>query len=226
MIFKKLIQLYAAVDYTKCACKHQVYSSEVHQLALFSSFYVEFSVQILVKTASIDNMFLVFFFIFSFFCLPNLEDCEPVVWRHLISCVLLVIVLSNNRLYSLQTIHCFYRDVLLNCPACWTCMVFVFCFFFPFLCLKMSFLSDDSSMAFILHLWPPHFFGTATKKWQDFPPPHPTPLLHVIYTSAFQLCWSAPPSAVIRLRWMRYAFLMEVDRRGSWCEGWGKRLHY
>lgn len=67
MIFKKLIQLYAAVDYTKCACKHQVYSSEVHQLALFSSFYVEFSVQILVKTASIDNMFLVFFFNLFFF---------------------------------------------------------------------------------------------------------------------------------------------------------------
>lgn len=85
-------------------------------------------------------------------------------------------------------------------------------FFSFFLCLKMSFLSDDSSMAFILHLWPPHFFGTATKKWQDFPP-------LVIYTTAFQLCWSAPPSAVIRLQWMRYAFLMEVDRRGSWCEG-------
>lgn len=178
MIFKKLIQLYAAVDYTKCACKHQVYSSEVHQLALFSSFYVEFSVQILVKTASIDNMFLVFFFyLFFFFCLPNLEDCEPVVWRHLISCVLLVIVLSNNRLYSLQTIHCFYRDVLLNCPACWTCMVFVFCFFFSF-----SVLEDVLFVGWLQHgihtsFMASSLFWDSNKKVTGLPtpPPHTPP---------------------------------------------------
>lgn len=41
----------------------------------------------------------------------------------------------------------------------------------------------------------------------------------VICTSAFQLCWSAPPSAVIRLQAMRCALPMEVDPRGSWCEG-------
>lgn len=93
MIFKKLIQLYAAVDYTKCACKHQVYSSEVHQLALFSSFYVEFSVQILVKTASIDNMFLVFFFYLFFFLsakLGGLRACRltpPHLMRFACYCV-------------------------------------------------------------------------------------------------------------------------------------------
>lgn len=35
----------------------------------------------------------------------------------------------------------------------------------------------------------------------------------VIYSSAFQLCWSAPPSAVIRLQWMRYI------PGGSWSAG-------
>lgn len=202
MIFEKLIQLYAAV----CEVCMQTLSILILSSSTcpFSSFYFQFSVQI-PKTASIDNMFLVFFFYLSFFWpakLGGLRACR-LTPPHLIR--LLVIVLSNKRLYPLKTVHCFERDVLLNCPACWTCMV-VF-----FLCLKMSFLSDDSSMAFILHLWPPHFFGTATKKWQDFPPLD-------IYTSAFQLCWSAPPSAVIWLQWMRYA-LMEVDRRGSWCEG-------
>lgn len=116
-----------------------------------------------------------------------------------------------------------YSLFLKRCVIELPCMLDMYGFFSFFLSVleDVLFLSDDSSMAFILHLWPPHFFGTATKKWQDFPP-------LVIYTSAFQLRWSAPPSAVIRLQWMRYAFLMEADRRGSWCEGgWGeKRLHY
>lgn len=106
----------------------------------------------------------------------------------------------------------FLKRCVIELPCMLDMYGFSFLFFFLSVLEDVLFLSDDSSMAFILHLWPPHFFGTATKKWQDFPPPE-------IYTSAFQLRWGAPPPAVIRLQWMRSAFLMEADRRGSWCGG-------
>lgn len=152
-------------QYTECACKHKVYSCEVHQLGPFFHHFTLNSVYRFLSnlhpsTICFGSFYLFFFFFFFLSAkLGGLRACR-LTPPHLMR--LLVIVLSNIRLYSLQTIHCFSRDVLLNCPACWTCTVFFLLFFF--LCLKMSFLSDDSSMAFILHFWPPHFFGTATKK--------------------------------------------------------------
>lgn len=85
---------------------------------------------------------------FDFFCLLLLlllffydfaklgGFCEPAVVTppHLMPS--LVIVLNNKRRHSLQTIQFFFffcgKDVLLDCPACWTCMV---CFF-SFICLR------------------------------------------------------------------------------------------
>lgn len=76
-----------------------------------------------------STVFFGLFFFFSF-CLPNLEDCEPAVWRHLISCVCLLLCWATKDYIHYKLFVVFKRDV--NCPACWTCMVF-------FLCLKMSF---------------------------------------------------------------------------------------
>lgn len=138
-----------------------------------------------------------------FFGLPNLEDLPfDATSSHAFACY----CIEQQQTIPIKNCSLFWKRCVIELP----CMLDMYGFF-SLLCLKMSFLSDDSSMASILHLWPPHFFGTATKKCQDFPPLD-------IHTCAFQLCWSAPPSAVIRLQWMPYA-LMEVDLRGSWCEG-------
>lgn len=132
----------------------------------FSSFYFEFSVQIPVKTASIDNMFLVllpFFFSFFFFVCQTWRSASlpfDATSSHAFACYCVE-----------QQDYIHYKLFIVFKEMCyWTALHAGHVWFF-FLCLKMSFLSDDSSMAFILHLWPPHFFGKATKKWQDFPPP-------------------------------------------------------
>lgn len=170
----------------KCARMHQV-GYKVPQLGLFHHFSLN-SVYRFLSNLHPSTICFWSFYYFALFCLPNLEDCEPAVWRHLISCVCLLMCWATKRLDSSQTIHCFYRDLLLNC----TCMLDMYGFFsvlfsFSFLCLKMSlFFSDDSSMAFILHLWPPHFFGTATKKCQDFPPP--PHLVNCVCVSAVLKC--------------------------------------
>lgn len=151
-----------------CSTKYKV-----HQLGLFSSLFFEFSVQIPVQPASIDSMFLVFFFhYFALFFVWQTWRTASLPFDATSSHAFACYCVEQRKDFSSQTIHCFYRDVLLNC----TCMLdmYGFFFFFFFLCLKMSCFLSDSSMAFILHLWPPHFFGTATKKWQDFPT-HPPP---------------------------------------------------
>lgn len=201
----KLIQLYDAVYYVCMqALSILLWSSSTcvfHHFA-FNSVY-----RYLSKSASINNMFWSFPFPF---CLPNLEDCELAIFRHLISCVCLLLCWATKDNIILKQYSLFLKKeicyrIALHAGHVW--------FYFLFFVLEDVLLSDDSSMAFILHLWPHHFFGTATKKWQDLPP-------LAICTSAFQLCWSAPPLAVIRLQWMHYnAFIVEVDRRASGCDG-------
>lgn len=156
-------------------------------------------------------------FFLSFFCLPNSEDLRAcrLTPPHLMR--LLVIVLSNKRRCSLQTIHYFLKRCVIELP-CMLDMYGFFCCFFSLCAWRCPFcrMTPAWHSYFIYELLT--FLGQQQKS--DKTPP---PL--VIYTSAFQLCWSAPPSAVIRMQWMRFAFLMEVDRRGSWCEGGKKRLH-
>lgn len=109
-------------------------SIKLINLAPFSSFFFEFSVQNPLQPASIDNIFFGLFITLPFFVSAKLlEECEPAVWRHLISCLFLCWATKKKRLCSSQTVHCFYTDVLLNC----TCMLDMYGFFCFFLCLKM-----------------------------------------------------------------------------------------
>lgn len=146
--FWKLIQLHATV-YEVCMQELSILWSS--STCPFTPFCFWFCVQIHVKTAFIDSMFLVLFF---FFRLPNLEDCKPAVWRHLISCVCLLLCWATKDYihYKLSCFCCLFcfcilkKDVLLNCPACWTCMVSPLLLFF--LCLKMSFISSPPTPLF------------------------------------------------------------------------------
>lgn len=118
----------------------------------------------------------------------------------------LFFVLSNKRLYSLQTIIVFKE------MSYWTSLHAGHVWFFFSFC-AWRFLSDDSSMAFILHLWPPHFFGTATKKWQDFPPtPHPPCNLYKCISAVLKCTTSG-------CQWMRFMHcwwkLIGGDPRGK-----------
>lgn len=114
------------------------YSFEVHQPTLFHNFTLNSMYRKLYPSTICFRSFLPFFF--SSAKLGGLRACR-LTPPHLMR--LLAFVLSNKRLYSLQTIHCFFyyfflRKCKLNFPACWTCMVFIF-----FMCLNMSFLSDE-----------------------------------------------------------------------------------
>lgn len=108
--------------------------------------------------------FLSPFFIFYFFLsakLGGLQACR-LTPPHLMR--LLVIVWSNKRLYPLQTLHCFKE------MCYWTALHAGHVWFF-FLCLKMSYFVGWLQHGTHTSFRPPHFFGTETKKWQDFPPP-------------------------------------------------------
>lgn len=113
-----------------------------------------------------------YFFMFYFY-LPNLENRKPAIWRHLISCVCFSLCWATKMtVLSSQTIHCFKEIcywTALHAGHVW----FYFLYFCAWRCsLFPPFLyiwSDDSSMSFITPSWPPHFFGTNTKKWQDSP---------------------------------------------------------
>lgn len=169
------------------------------------------------------------------------------VWRHLISfCLLLLlsnkkkkkkktIFTTNYSLFFLLLLF-FLKRCVIKLPCMLDMYGVFFVCFFPFLCLKMVlFLSDDSSMAFfILHFMASSlllllllFFADKKKKWQDFlpnppttPPPPPPPPTHCnLYKciSAALKCTTTIGLSLDCSEWVRYAFLMEVDRRGS-CE--------
>lgn len=211
--FWKLIQLYAAV-YKVC-----MQALSIATLSKFINLHFFIILLWIQCTENCIHRQYVFGLFLPFFCssakLGGLRACR-LTPPHLMR--LLAFVLSNKRLYSLQTIHCFFLLVFFKENVNWTFLHAGHVWFLFSLCAWICHFCQ-MSMAFIHSL---HFFGTATKKWQDFTPHPPPP---PPYTSAFQLCWSAPPAAVIRLQWMRYAFQMGVDRRGSWCEGKKKILH-
>lgn len=146
---------------------------QVHQPTLLSSFHFEFSVQISVKTASIDNLF----FFFLLFCLPNLEDCEPAVLTppHLMP----VIVLRKQRKKTV---------VITNLS--------LFFFFLKLLKLAMHaghvrffppppffVLEDVLFVGWLQHDIHSSFYGLLTflgqQQKSDRTPPHPTPVVSI-----------------------------------------------
>lgn len=130
-----------------------------------------------VQSVQLHPSKCVFFFLFV--C-QSLEEpvVSPATSSHTFACLFLFLFFL-----------CFwaakdFNDRLLMCDRCANCALHAGHVRFLFV-LEDVLLSDDSSMIFILHLWPLHFFGAASKKWQDFPP------THVMNPGAFLLCWSA-----------------------------------
>lgn len=198
----------AAVGYTKCACKHYK-----------PFFIILFWIQCTDSCQNCIHRQYVFFFFLPFFLsakLGGLRACR-LTPPHL----MLVFVLSNKKTKFITNYSLFLKRCLIELP----CMLDMYGFFFFFSVLEdVGWLQHGIHTSFMAS----SLFWDSNKKVTGLPPtlPSPPPPLLVMYTSPFQLCWSAPPSAVIRLQWMRFAFLMEVGRRGSWCEGGQKRLHY
>jgi len=156
------------LQYTKCACKHYVHSS----VQCTDSVYRFLSN--CIHQQYVFGPFLKLFF--SFFCQTWIVSL-PFDATSSHACFL---CRATNRLYSLQTIHCCLkkrRDVLLNFPACWTCMVFSFLFFLFFsLCLMMcsSCRMNPKSMAFITSFYGLlTFLGQQQKSDKTPPPPNP-----------------------------------------------------
>lgn len=200
-----MIQLYAAV----CEVCMQTLSILLWSSSTwpFSSCSFQFSVQIPSTICFWPSLF--FFFLPFFFWsakLGGLRACR-LTPPHLMR--LLVIVLSNKRLYSLKLFIVFKE------MCYWTALHAGHVWFFFFCAWRCPFCRMTPA-------WHSYFiYGLLTFLGQQQKSDRTSHPLD-IYTCAFQLCWSAPPSAVIRLQWMRYA-LMEVARRGSWCEGEKKR---
>lgn len=158
----KLIQLYAAV--------YQVCMQALSILLWSSSTWPFFIILLLIQcTDSYQKCihrqyvfpffflsFSFFIFYFLFFCLPNLEDCEPAVWRHLISCVCLLLCGATK-----DCIHYKLFIVLKRCVIELPCMLDMYGF--SFCAWRCPFLSDDSSMALILHLGLLTFLGQRQK---------------------------------------------------------------
>lgn len=190
-------------QYTKvCMRALEVYFPEVHQLALFHHF-------ILIQC--ID----VFFFTFSFFVCQTWRIASLPVWRHPISCLLLCWATKDCIHHNLFIV--FLKRCVIELP----CMLDMYGFFF-----FLSVLEDVLFVGWLQHgihtsffYRPPHFFGTATKKCQDFPTP-----CNLYKCISAGVGSAPPPSAVIGLQWVRCAFLLgKCCRRGSWCEGEKKK---
>lgn len=127
-------------QYTKCAC--QAISSPDTSLKFdvpppfffFCLFFIILpliqctdSCQTCIHRQYVFGLFLPFLFLF-FFCLPNSEDCEPAVWRHLISCVCLLLCWATK-----DDVH--YKLFIVFKEMCyWTALhaghVWFFCFVF------------------------------------------------------------------------------------------------
>lgn len=170
------------VDPTPCRSIQSVHActkyTRLHQLVLFSPFYFLNECTDSKLQPSTEYFWSFFFHFYLFFVCQTWRICEPVVWRHLISCLLLCwatkkTTFITNKLFIVFIV--FLRDVLLKYPACWTCMVyfFFFLFFFSAWRLFVGWLQHGIHSSFFFR--PPHFFGTETKKWQDIsqPPSHP-----------------------------------------------------
>lgn len=175
-------------QYTKCACSTQ-YTLKFINLPLFI-ILLWIQCTVICQTASIDNMFLVFFYL-SFFCLPNLEDCEPAVLTppHLIR--LLVIVLSNKKTISITNYSLFLKRCVIELP----CMLDMYGIFF------LSVLEDVLFVGWLQHgihssFMASSLFWDSNKKVTGLP----TPCNLYKCISAVLKC---RPSAVIQLQWMR-----------------------
>lgn len=213
----------------KCACRHSLYSCEVHQL--FFSFIILLliqctdSCQTCIHRQCLFGLFLIFCFLSA--KLGGLRACR---FDATSSHALLLCWATKKKdyiAYSLQTLF-LKRDVLLN----WPCMLDMYgsCFFFLllFCAWRCPFCRMTPAWHSFFILRPSSLFWDSDKKVTGLlthPPTYPpTPPASVTYTSAFQLCWSAPPSAVIRLQRMRKMHsCWKFDRRGSWCKEGGKR---
>lgn len=151
-------------------------------------------------------------------------------WRHLISCLRLFFVCWTTKgdIHSLQTVHflffVFWRHVLLDCPACWTCKVSFFIFLF-FMCLRLFcllFLSGKLQHGIHTPFMNCSLFWGRQQKSDEPSPqvstnrrPHtsPRPICHV-YQCNFNRVEVAPPSAVIRMQWVPFCI-----PDGSWSAG-------
>lgn len=141
----------------------RLYSSEVHQLALFFHHFTFDSVYRFLSNLHPSTVcfWSFFFLLFIFVCQSWRIASLPfdATSSHAFACY----CVEQQKTVLITNYPLFLKRCVIELP-CMLDMYGFFFFFFFLLCLKMSFLSDDSSMAFILHLWPPHFFGTATKK--------------------------------------------------------------
>lgn len=77
-------------QYRKCAC--QAICSPATSLKFNVPFFIILTlIQCTDSCQTCIHRQYVFGHFYLFFCLPNLEDCEPAVWRHLISCLCLLL---------------------------------------------------------------------------------------------------------------------------------------
>lgn len=177
-----MIQLYAAVYEVCMQALSRLYSSEVHQLALFFHHFTfdlvyRFLSNLHPSTVCFWSLF--FFFFTFYFCLPILEDCEPAVWRHLISCVCLLLCWATK-----DCTH--YKLFIVFKEMCyWTALhaghVWFFSFFFSFLlCLKMSFFVGWLQHGIHTSFMASSLFWDSNKKVTGLPTPPPCNLYNCI----------------------------------------------
>lgn len=191
---------------TKCACMHQVLSSSTWP------FFIIFPLNSVYRFLSNLHPSTICFW--SFLLLCPFFVCQT--WRtaslpfdatssHAFACYCVEQRkdLIHHKLFIVFTEICYW-----TVPACWTCMVFFFFSSFSFCAWRCPFCRMTPA-------WHSYFiYGLLTFLRQQQKSDRTSHLPHTLSTvRAFQLCWSAPPSAVIRLQWVRNAFLLEVDQR-------------
>lgn len=148
-------------QYTKCAC--QAISSPDTSLKFdvpppFFFFFLFFiilpliqctdSCQTCIHRQYVFGLFLPFLFLFFFVCQTRRIASLPfdATSSHAFACY----CVEQQKTMFITNYSLFLKRCVIELP----CMLDMYGFFvlFFFMCLKMSFLSDDSSMAFILHL--------------------------------------------------------------------------
>lgn len=180
-----------------------VHASTPYHLLKFINlpFFHHFTFNLVYRFLSKLHPSTIYFWSFTLFCLPNLEDCEPAVWRHLISCVCLLLCWATK-----DYIH--YKLFIVFKEMCyWTGLHagHVWFLFFSFWC---PFLSDDSSMAFIYFIYGLTFLGQQQKSDRTSQPPCNLYKLHFSCVEVHHLRLS------LGLQWMRLCI-----PAGSWSAG-------
>lgn len=139
---------------------------------------------------------------YFFFCLTNLEDCEPAVWRHLISCVCLLLCWATK-----DYIH--YKLLIVFKEMCYWTGLHAGHVWFLFFLSDVLFLSDDSSMAFIYFIYGLlTFLGQQQKSDRTSQPPCN------LYKLQFSCVEVHHHRLSLGLQWMRLCI-----PAGSWSAG-------